>query len=236
MVVNSAEKNGITYDPTGNTPLRFNDSEGYFEIYNVAKQTWSKASTSNCTTGVWGRGSYYKIAGGSYILVDEQTGQWGYLYLSTVASSNMVVSANGQKLNYELTLHTATGKAQNAYASENFRKMYQGLLYASAEGSANLTEAEMAALRATPDDQCQLKLTITAADPDGTTRYTIYRFYNYTNLKSYMTIELVDSPDDPGDPQNAQGTFFVQSSFVEKLISDAQRVLNGEEVIAISKD
>ncbi|MBO5842753.1 MAG: hypothetical protein J6R46_07130, partial [Clostridia bacterium] len=118
----------------------------------------------------------------------------------------------------------------------NFRKMYQGLLYASAEGTSELTEEQMAAFRATPDSECQLKLVITAEDPDGTTRYTIYRFYRYTNLKSYMTIELVDSPDDPGDPQNGQGTFFVQSSFVEKLIADAQRVMNGQEVISTSKN
>ncbi len=236
MVINSADRNGVTFYPTGNTPLRFNETDGYFEIYNVAKQAWAKANTSNVTLGVWGNGSYYKTADGSYILVDTKTGEWGYLYLSTVASGNMVVSANGQKLDYEVTLHTATGKPQNSYASENFRKMYQGLLYASIEGAADLTEAEMAALRATPDSECQLKLIITAADPDGTTRYTIYRFYRYTNLKSYMTVELVDSPDDPGDPQNGQGTFFVLSTFVEKLIADAERVMNGQEVVSISKN
>jgi hypothetical protein len=236
MVINSADRNGVTFYPTGNTPLRFNDTEGYFEIYNVAKQAWAKANTSNVTLGVWGHGSYYKTADGSYILVDAKTGEWGYLFLSTVGSGNMVISANGQKLDYEVTLHTATGKPQNSYASENFRKMYQGLLYASIEGAADLTEAEMAALRATPDSECQLKLIITAADPDGTTRYTIYRFYRYTNLKSYMTVELVDSPDDPGDPQNGQGTFFVLSTFVEKLIADAERVMNGQEVVSISKN
>ena len=236
MVVNSADRNGGTFYPTGSTPLRFNDTENYFEIYNVAKQSWAKANTSNVTLGVWGHGSYYKTADGSYVLVDANTGDWGYLYLSTVSSGNMVVSANGEQLDYEVTLHTASGKAQNSTAADNFRKMYQGLLYASAEGTSELTEEQMAAFRATPDSECQLKLVITAEDPDGTTRYTIYRFYRYTNLKSYMTIELVDSPDDPGDPQNGQGTFFVQSSFVEKLIADAQRVMNGQEVISTSKN
>lgn len=236
MVVNSADRNGVTFYPTGNTPVRFNETENYFEVYNVAKQSWSKANTSNVTLGVWGNGSYYKTADGSYILVDGRTGEWGYLFLSTVASGNMVVSANGAPLDYEVMLHTATGKEQLSTAADNFRKMYQGLLYASAEGATDLSEEEMAAFRATPDSECQLKLTITAADPDGTTRYTIYRFYRYSNLKSYMTVELVDSPDDPGDPQNGQGTFFVLSTFVEKLIADAQRVVNGEEVVAISKN
>ena len=236
MVVNSADRNGVTFYPTGNTPLRFNETENYFEIYNVAKQSWSKANTSNVTLGVWGNGAYYKTADGSYILVDGKTGEWGYLLLSTVSSGNMVVSANGEQLDYEVLLHTASGKEQLSTAADNFRKMYQGLLYASVEGATDLTEEEMAAFRATPDSECQLKLTITAADPDGTTRYTIYRFYRYSNLKSYMTVELVDSPDDPGDPQNGQGTFFVLSTFVEKLISDAQRVVDGQEVVATSKN
>lgn len=236
MVVNSVDKDGVTFYPTGNTELRFNESEGYFETYNVAKQSWAKANTSNVTLGVWGHGAYYKTADGNYILVDAKTGEWGYLYLSTVNSGNMVVSANGQPLDYEVMLHTASGKEQLSTAADNFRKMYQGLLYASVEGATDLTEEEMAAFRATPDEECQLKLTITAADPDGTTRYTIYRFYRYTNLKSYMTIELVDSPDDAGDPQNGQGTFFVLSTFVEKLISDAERIVNGQEVISTSKD
>ena len=236
MVINSADRNGVTFYPTGNTPLRFNESENCFEIYNVAKKSWAKANTSNVTLGVWGSGAYYKTADGSYILVDTKTGEWGYLYLSTTASGNMVVSANGEKLSYEVILHTAAGKEQNSYAADNFRKMYQGLLYASAEGATDLTEEQMAAFRALPDSECQLKLTIAAADPDGTTRYTIYRFYRYSNLKSYMTIELVDSPDDPGNPQNAQGSFFVLSTFVEKLISDAQKVVDGQEVIAVTKN
>lgn len=236
MVINSAQKDGMVYYPTVNTELRFNEDEEYFEIYNVAKQAWTKASTSNCTLGVWGSGSYYKTADGSYVLVDAKTGEWGYLYLSNVGSGNMTVSANGELLDYEVILHTAAGKEQNSLAADNFRKMYQGLLYASVEGATDLSEEEMAAFRALPDSECQLKLTITAKDPDGTERHTIYRFYRYTNLKSYMTVELVDSPDDPGDPQNGQGTFFVLSTFVEKLIADAQRVVDGQEVVATSKN
>ena len=236
LVINSATKNGMTLYPTGNTPLRFNDSQNCFEAYNVAKKTWAKAASCACTMGVWGTGAYYKTADGSYILVDSKTGEWGYLYLSNFASNNMVVYGNGEKLDYEVELVGATNKATNSYASENFRKFYQGMLYASVEGATDLSEAEMQALRALPDSECQLKLIITAKDPDGTTRYAIYRFYRYSNLKSYLTVELVDSPDDPGDPQNGQGSFFVLSTFVEKLISDAQRVMNGEPVVATSKN
>ncbi len=236
MVVNSAQKNGVTFYPTGNTPLRFNDSQNCFESYNVAKKTWAKASASACTLGVWGTGDYYKTPDGSYVLVDSKTGEWGYLYLSTFASGNMVVSANGQRLDYEVELESATNKQVNSLAADNFRKFYQGLLYASVEGATDLSEAEMAAFRALPDSDCQLKILMTAEDPDGTTRYAIYRFYRYSNLKSYMTVELVDSPDDAGNPENGQGSFFVLSTFVEKLISDAQRVVNGEPVVATSKN
>jgi hypothetical protein len=216
--------------------LRFNDEQGCFENYNTAKKTWTKASTANYTLGVWGSGSYYKTADGTYILVDSKTGEWGYLYLSTFSSTNLAVSVNGQKLNYEVVLHTAAGREQNSTAADNFRKLYQGLLYASVEGATDLSEEEIAALRALPESECQLKLVINAKDPDGTTRYTIYRFYQYTNMKSYLTIELVDSPDDPGNPQNGQGTFFVNQTFVDKLIADAQRVMKGGEVVATSKN
>lgn len=236
MVVNSTDKGGLTYYPTGNTPLRFNDSQNQFETYNVAKKEWVKATTANCTLGVWGSGSYYKTPDGSYVLVDSRTGEWGYLYLSNFASNNMVIYANGDKLDYEVELVSATNKKVNSLAADNFRKFYQGLLYASVEGATDLTEAEMQAFRELPDSECQLKILITAEDPDGTQRYAIYRFYRYSNLKSYMTVEMVDSPDDPGNPENGQGSFFVLSTFVEKLISDAQRVLNGEAVVSTSKN
>lgn len=236
LMQGSAEQKNVTYYPTGNTPLRFNDQEGYFESYNVAKQTWAKATTSQCTLGVWGSGSYYKTAEGSYILVDHETGEWGHIFLANIASTNMVVRGNGKVLDYEVMLQKATGKMQNSTAADNFRNMYQGLLYASVEGATDLTEEQMAELRQTPDSECQLKLTLLATDADGTTRYAIYRFYKYTNMKSYMTVELVDSPDDPGNPENGQGTFFVNATFVEKLIADAQRVLNGEAVVATSKN
>ena len=123
MVVNSADRNGVTFYPTGNAPVRFNEAENIFEVYNVAKQSWSKANTSNVTLGVWGNGSYYKTTDGAYILVDGKTGEWGYLFLSTTCSGNMLVSADGKVLDYTLMLHTASGKEQLSTAADNFRKM-----------------------------------------------------------------------------------------------------------------
>ena len=100
----------------------------------------------------------------------------------------------------------------------------------------NLTDAEMAALRETPDGDCLLKITASMADYKGTAQYLVFRFYRYTERHAYMTVEVLDSADAPSSPQNAQGRFYVLQSFCDKLVADANRVLIGEEVIASSKN
>ena len=50
----------------------------------------------------------------------------------------------------------------------------------------------------------------------------VYRFYRYSEGKSYLTI-------------NGEGEFFVDAAFVEKLISDARRVEEGQLVDSSSK-
>ena len=106
------------------------------------------------------------------------------------------------------------------------------------EGVANLTEEEMAALRAQPDDECILKLTILMDDKRGeedSTKYAVYRFYRYTERKAYLTIEVLDSPDGASSPEAGQGIFYVSQSFCQKIIADAERFLAGEEIVVESK-
>ena len=89
----------------------------------------------------------------------------------------------------------------------------------------------MAALRNDPS-KCQLELTLIAEDiatqtnPDNYTennkKELVYRFYRYSQGKSYLTI-------------NGEGEFFVDASFVEKLISDARKVEEGVLVVTDSK-
>ena len=105
-------------------------------------------------------------------------------------------------------------------AIHNFRQFYKVLLITSISGDATeeASEETLAALRALDDSECQLKLTISFTN--GTTR--VYRFYKLTERKSYLTI-------------NGEGHFFSSSTMVEKIISDAQKVVDGISVDADSK-
>lgn len=152
-----------------------------------------------------------------------------------IASDKLVVYANGKLMDYKLMVTKPSGSMVEETATYNFRRFFQALLTASMEGNADLTEEEMAALRQS-DDDCILKLTILADDGKGNTMYNIYRFYRYTERKAYMTIEALESPTDKGNPASAQGKFYVLRSFCDKLIADANRFLNGEEIVVDSKN
>ncbi len=153
-----------------------------------------------------------------------------------INSDNLEIYHEGKLMDYSLVVTKPSGSQVTETAGYNFRRFYQALLTASVEGAVDLTEEEMAALRATPDEDCQLKLTILLDDGKGATRYAIYRFYQYTERKSYMTIELLDSPEDEGNPENGQGLFYVSRTFCDKLISDAYRFIEGVEIDVDSKN
>lgn len=153
-----------------------------------------------------------------------------------INSENLEIYYDGKLMEYSLVVTKPSGSQATETAGYNFRRFYQALLTASVEGEADLTEEEMAALRATPDEDCQLKLTILLDDGQGETRYAVYRFYQITERKSYMTIELLDSPDSEGNSQNGQGIFYVSRTFCDKLISDAYRFIEGVEIDVDSKN
>ncbi len=150
-------------------------------------------------------------------------------------SDELRILVNGQLMDYKLTVTKPTGSQAVEDEVYNFKRLYQALLTASMEGAAELSEEEMAALRAQPDSKCLLKMTICADDGKGTTKYAIYRFYRYTERKAYMTIETLDSPTAIGDPTKGQGTFYVLQSFCEKLMADALRYMDGQEIVIDSK-
>ncbi len=153
-----------------------------------------------------------------------------------MASDNLEVYVNGQKVDYSLTVTKPSGSQKTETAVYNFRRFFQVMLSASMEGNAGLTNEEMQALREQPDSECYLKLTVCADDGQGGTMYNIYRFYRYSERKSYMTIETIDSPTAQGDPTKAQGTFYVLHSFCEKLITDVGRFMDRVEIVVDSKN
>ena len=129
-----------------------------------------------------------------------------------------------------------SGSQATESATYNFKRFVQSLLSASMEGSADLTEEEMIALRNLPDSNCVLKLTAIMDDGQGTTKYAVYRFYRYTERRAYMTVEVLDSPDDTGSSTAGQGSFYVLNSFCQKLIADAYRFMEGTEVVVDTKN
>ena len=150
-------------------------------------------------------------------------------------SEKIEVYANGQLMNYNLTVTKPSGSTTTETAAYNFRRFYQALLTASMEGVAELTEEQMAEFRETPDEDCYLKITIHANDGKGESADLVYRFYRYTERKAYMTVEVLDGTDDGGAPENGQGVFYVLRSFCDKLIADAYRFMEGTEIVVDSK-
>ena len=151
-------------------------------------------------------------------------------------SDKLEIYANGQLMDYTLTVTKPSGSQATETASYNFRRFFQALLTASMEGNAELTAEEMEAFRETPDGECLLKLTIHADDGKGETANICYRFYRYTERKAYFTVEVLDSTTDTGNPTEAQGVFYVLRSFCDKLIADAYRFMEGTEIVVDSKN
>ena len=151
-------------------------------------------------------------------------------------SDKLEIYANGQLVDYNLTVTKPSGSQVTETASYNFRRFFQALLTASMEGNAELTPEEMAAFRETPDGDCLLKLTILADDGKGSTANICYRFYRYTERKAYFTVEVLDSTSDTGNPTEAQGVFYVLRSFCDKLVADAYRFMEGTEIVVDSKN
>ncbi len=150
-------------------------------------------------------------------------------------SDQLEVYANGEKMDYSLTVTKPSGSLATETASYNFRRFYQAFLTASMEGVAELSEEEMAEFRATPDEDCYLKITVHANDGKGSTADLVYRFYRYTERKAYMTIEVLNGAVDSNTPENGQGVFYVLRSFCDKLVADAYRFMEGTEIVVDSK-
>ena len=153
-----------------------------------------------------------------------------------MASDKLEVYANGQLMDYTLSVTKPSGSVVTETATYNFKRFYQALLTASMEGNAELTEEEMADFRESPDDECYLKITIFADDGKGETANLVYRFYRYTERKAYFTVEVLPTATDSTTPERAQGTFYVLRSFCDKLVADAHRFMEGTEIVVDSKN
>lgn len=232
-----------TYYATTYEKLRYNDEHSKVQVYDSTANEWKNATFDDCTIGVWNTGAYYLTENGEFIVVNSETGDWGIMTLSNLDSSNAYVFADGKQLDYSVKLQLVSGKVQDSTAVDNFRQFYKGLLYASIEGMADLNEKEMADLRALDkfsgddaDERCRLKLTILARDNSGNVRNMVYRFYRYSERRSYLTIEVLSENGELiEDSNNAYGNFYVLNSFVDKIVSDSEKIATGKPVVAVTK-
>ena len=148
-----------------------------------------------------------------------------------INSTNITFTINGKTPDYVVYKTAyATGKVTAETPVYNLRQFYKTLLTLTVGGDVQvgehftLTDEEMAAFRALDDSQCQLVIKAEFEDYAKTTNpnyYTqnnkstlVFRFYRYSEGRSYMTI-------------NGEGEFFVDASFVEKMLADAKRLEDG---------
>ena len=156
-----------------------------------------------------------------------------------INSINVTYTYNGKVLDYELTRLSAGGREIVEKDGEiyNLRQFYKSLLTLTlgghvSDGIFKLTEEEMAALRDKDDSECQLIIKLSAEDyasitnpnyhPVNNKADMVFRFYRYSDGRSYMTI-------------NGEGEFWVDASFVEKLIADTGRLEDGILIDSSSK-
>ena len=111
------------------------------------------------------------------------------------------------------------------YDTDLFRHFYQTLLYSTISDSYKLSDEE-----ATVPTEENRMLTLTVKNTEGKT--TVYTFYYLTSRKAYITVS-VDTGNGLSEPN---GGFYVLSSRVEKIISDAQRFFALEEIDPTAKN
>lgn len=232
-----------TYYPTTEKKLQYDDELDKMQAYDYKKKEWINVTYSDCTIGVWGEGAYYITDNGTIVVVNEETGDWGIATLSAIENYVAEIIADGKVLDYNIKTTNHVGTVTTSNATDNFKQFYKALLYASLEGMAELTDEEKATLAALddfssddPNNPCQLKITVLADDFRGNRRDVVYRFYQYTERKSYLTIESLSSPDtSTSDSTCGYGSFYVIRTFADKIIEDAKKVVNAEEVVAVTK-
>lgn len=149
----------------------------------------------------------------------------------SINSANITFTINGKTPNYVVYKTAyATGKVTAETPVYNLRQFYKTLLTLTVGGDVQvgehfvLTDEQMAAYRAMDDSECQLVIKVNFEDYAKTTNPSFYkennkssmvfRFYRYSEGRSYMTI-------------NGEGEFFVDASFVEKMLADAKRLEEG---------
>lgn len=122
--------------------------------------------------------------------------------------------------NGTLEVQSSTGKFIPNEDVINFRQFFRTLLSVKIEDYVPMTEENIATLTA-DEANCLLSFTITNLQGED----TVYKFYPYSGSgrRALMTV-------------NGHGEFYVLTDLIEKIASDANKVLAGLDVNSYAKD
>ena len=152
---------------------------------------------------------------------------------------------------------SGVSESETISATDNFRKLHMQMLTISLEGDVNKTEFERnmgmtvdaflasgvapdATISMVVEDEAKVLNSSKKRDESGKLvpvhtenieQYYVFRFYSYTEWKSLVTIEMMEK-DDNGNwvssNSTPQGRFYVNSSILDKMESDIEKILDGE--------
>ena len=132
-------------------------------------------------------------------------------------SEYIVKSVRAEKLNKQLSM-------------TYYRELFRELLSITLQGSVPEDLDKEALLQTEPYFEMRIetpKYNKCDKFPDGLESVTrVLRFYQYTNGRALVTVEMIDAS---GKSSGQSGSFYVRVSRLDKLLSDAQKLCNGEE-------
>ena len=156
--------------------------------------------------------------------VDDKPIMYNITYID-----RLTVNTGDEKIKFELNHGTdEDGKATLEVSADNgfemtnsdvynFREFYKVLLSVQLDGAADLTDEEKEKLIA---DDGNLVASVIFRMNDGTVNE--YAFYRYSTRRALMTV-------------NGSGEFYVKADWIEKIVSDLDRLQRGLEIDSSSK-
>jgi len=219
-------------DPAYVITFEYNDA--HYELYfSELQENGTYYAESNMFPGVIGVCSTETVNFLEYTLIDWVDKLVFQQYITNISSIN--IASDELAVDFRLT-HTLTedGKAYNLFVKangtdltmeqvDNFRQFYKTLLsvtitdYCVDDEYCKMSEEE---LKAFISDESNAALILTYKTLDGQT--SALGFYPYSTRHSCVTIDGV-------------GEFYVSTDYVNKVIADTQRLLNGETIDANGK-
>ncbi len=200
-------------DSKGNAVNTFS----YLEVTDTSGVVWNITQTDvTAKNGVTGQS------------LDITTAYYAYNTLGKQARalSGYIVCNDGRRVSVtadtvEVTETNGTKTTYIRYATDLFRRYFETIAATTIEDQYIMSEEEETAL---VNDASKLLLTITVTDTEGGER--LYRFYSLTDRgasrKAYMTL-------------NGNGGFYVNSTRIPKIVSDANRFFAFELIDSASK-